>query len=248
MQELLEYDKYRMSFREEMICAGTTGILALLAAWILYKSFWGLLLWIVIFPLYRKHYIVRCMERRKQELLIQFKDAMQCISTALMSGYSIDNAWNVAEKELTELYGKQAYMTQELHQINRGIQVNQRVEELVSQFAARSGCEDIIGFAEVFQFVKRYGGNLGKIMQNTAARISEKIEIEQEIETIIAGKKMEQKIMNIIPVCLLAYLNLTSEAFLAPLYGNFFGVLVMTIAFGAYLGTLALANYITNID
>lgn len=248
MQGLLNYDKYCMSFREEIKCIFITGMMAILAAWILYKSFWGLLLWIAIFPLYRKNYIFRCIKKRKKELLLQFRDAMQCISTALITGYSIENAWKEAEKELSELYGKQGYITQELHQMNHGIQMNQRVEEQVYQFAIRSGCEDIMGFAEVFRFVKQYGGNLGKIMQNTALRISEKIEVEQEIETIIAGKKMEQKIMNIIPVCLLAYLNLTSESFLAPLYGNFFGVLVMTIAFGAYLVTLILSNCITDIE
>ena len=64
---------------------------------------------------------------------------------------------------------------------------------------------------------------------------------------MIAGKKMEQKIMNIVPVALLVYLNLTSEEFLAPLYGNILGICVMTIAFFAYLGAVLLAQKITKI-
>ena len=64
---------------------------------------------------------------------------------------------------------------------------------------------------------------------------------------IIAGKKMEQKVMNIVPVCLLAYLNLTSEEFLSPLYGNLFGVCVMTVAFGIYLMALLMAQKMVDI-
>ena len=58
---------------------------------------------------------------------------------------------------------------------------------------------------------------------------------------------MEQKIMNVVPVGLLVYLNLTSQEFLEPLYGNLFGVCVMTGAFAAYVGAVLLASKIVKI-
>ena len=66
-------------------------------------------------------------------------------------------------------------------------------------------------------------------------------------ELIIAAKKMEQDIMNVIPVLMLGYLNLTAKDFLEPLYGNLFGVCVMTIALVCYLGAIFLAGRITDI-
>ena len=108
--------------------------------------------------------------------------------------------------------------------------------------------EDILEFAEVFRFAKRSGGNFGKIIQNTIFRIGEKIETEHEIQTILAGRKMEQKVMNIVPVGLLLYLNLTSKEFLAPLYGNFFGICVMSVAFFVYLVALALSKKMIQIQ
>ncbi|MBQ8280379.1 MAG: type II secretion system F family protein [Roseburia sp.] len=247
MQECVDYGKYTLSLREEWGCFGITVLLSVTAAWILYRSCWGLLLGIAIFPLCRKSYRRSQVEKRKQELLIQFRDGMQSVSVALLSGYSIENAWREAEKELGELYGEQAYMTEEMRKMNSGIRMNLPVEQLLYQFAQRSACEDILDFSEIFRFAKRSGGNFGKIIRNTIMRISEKMEVEQEIRTALAGKKMEQKVMNVVPVCLLAYLNTTSAEFLAPLYGNLFGVCVMTIAFVAYVGALILAQRMVDI-
>ncbi len=218
-----------------------------LTAWLLYKHIFGLLSALIILPIYKKSYQKVQIEKRKKELLIQFKEAMQSVSVAVLSGFSIENAWREAEKEIEIMYGKDAYMTVELKQMNAAVHTNQPIEQLLYQFALRSACEDILNFAEVFQFAKRSGGNFGKIIQNTINRISEKMEVEKEIQTVISGKKMEQRVMNVMPIFLLCYLNLTSKEFLAPLYGNLFGACVMTLAFFAYMGALILSQKLMDI-
>ena len=47
---------------------------------------------------------------------------------------------------------------------------------------------------------------------------------------------MEQTVMNVIPIGMLGYLNITSPEFMEPLYGNLFGIIVMSGGFLAYLG------------
>jgi Flp pilus assembly protein TadB len=81
--------------------------------------------------------------------------------------------------------------------------MNQPVEQLLYEFAMRSGCEDIVDFAEIFCFAKRSGGNFVKIVQSTAWHIAEKQAVEREVATVLSGKKMEQKIMNVVPILLL---------------------------------------------
>ena len=247
MQDYVDYSNYKLSRKEEVKCFGIAIVLSVFSSWILYQSFFGMLLFIVIFPLYRKSYKEKQKELRKQKLLLEFKEAMQSVSVSLLSGYSIENAWQEAELEMIELYGTKGYMAKEIKLMNGKVQMNQSIEELLYQFALRSSCEEILEFAEIFRFAKRSGGNFAKIIQNTMFHIGEKIETEREIQIMIAGKKMEQKIMNIVPAVLLVYLNLTSEEFLAPLYGNILGIGVMTIAFFAYLGAVLLAQKITNI-
>ena len=152
-----------------------------------------------------------------------------------------------SEEEMTELYGQDGIFVGELHQINQAVGMNQPIEKLLYEFALRSDCEDIQNFSDVFLFAKRSGGDFHKIIATTIEHISDKIEVEREVQTVISAKKMEQKIMNVIPVFIILYLNLTSGEFLAPLYGNIFGISVMTGALGAYLAAIKISAKMTAI-
>ena len=218
-----------------------------IASWLLYRSMYGLVTILFFLPICVRNERKKRLDDRKGRLLLEFKDAMQSVTAALQAGYSMENAWRESEKEMTELYGEEGVFVQELHQMNQALAVNQPIEKLLYEFAMRSGCEDIRNFSEVFLFAKRSGGDFQKIIQNTIHHISDKIEVEKEIQTVISAKKMEQKVMNVIPVFILFYLNLTSGDFLEPLYGNALGVCVMTGALMAYLGAIILEKRIMAI-
>lgn len=243
----MEYNRYKMKKGEILLGVLTGFTAAALAAVLLYRSVYGMFTAVIFVPILLGREKKRKKREQEERLLTEFKDAMQSVVAALQAGYSLENAWKESEKEMTELYGTNACMVQELHQMNLAVAMNQPLEKLFYEFADRSGKEDIQGFAEVFLFAKRSGGNLSKIIQETTDRICDKIEVEREIQTIIAAKKMEQGIMNVIPVLMLGYLNLTAKDFLEPLYGNLFGVCVMTIALVCYLGAIFLASRITDI-
>ena len=77
--------------------------------------------------------------------------------------------------------------------------------------------------------------------------MKDKQETEEEIQILAASKKLEQKIMNVIPVLILAYLKITSGDYLSTLYGNLFGVLFMTGCLAAYGAALVLSDRILDI-
>lgn len=93
----------------------------------------------------------------------------------------------------------------------------------------------IISFAEVFLTAKRSGGDLLLIISNTASCIRQKHETLQEIETCLSGKVMEQNIMSLVPVLILAYVKISSPEFLDGMYGNLTGTAVMTACFIVYV-------------
>ena len=244
----MDYRTYQLKWQEWLTCIAGAVLLAVFVSWLLYQSWCGLGLIVLFLPLCVHKRRQHLLEIRQRKLLLEFKDAMQSVSSTLMAGYSMENAWRVAEQEIRELYGENSYLAGELQQINAAVRMNEPIEKELLQFAKRSGCEDILSFAEVFQFAKRSGGDFGKILRTTAGRISDKLEVEREVETVIAGKKMEQKIMNMVPAFILIYLNLTSPDFLEPLYGNLLGTMVMSIALAIYLAAIKLAEKITNIN
>lgn len=243
----MDYRKYRLNRKEKMKCLMVSLLLAMFVAWLLYRSVFGMLSVIIIYPLYKEQKRREELEKKKWELLLGFKDAMQSVSTALVAGYSLENAWREGEREMVELYGETACISAELRKINAAVRMNEPLEEKLMDFARRSACEDIWSFAEVFVFAKRSGGDFSKIIRTTIHKINDKIVVEREIATVIAGKKMEQRVMNVVPAFILVYLNLTSGEFMAPLYGSLFGVCVMSIAFTVYLGAVIIAKKIVDI-
>ena len=96
-------------------------------------------------------------------------------------------------------------------------------------------------------FAKRSGGDFPGIIRSTVRKLTESMEVEQEIAAVLAGKKLEGKIMNGMPLFMLAYLNLTSGDFLDALYGNLFGMLVMSGALLGYFAALKLSEHILDI-
>lgn len=187
-------------------------------------------------------------KRRKMELAKQFLEAIQVVSNALSSGYSMENAWIEAEKEMQQLHGTKALMTCELHHMNHSLGLNESLEHLLEDFAQRSEVEDICNFSEVFSFAKKSGGDLIHIIETTAFHMRAKFEVENEIDVLIASKRLEQKIMNVIPIFLLAYLRLSSFDYIKQLYGNLFGILFMTVCLGVYVLAIVLAERIMNIQ
>ena len=124
---------------------------------------------------------------------------VQALSASLGAGYAFENAFSAAYEEMRKLYGNSGLIVSELKIIIRGIRLNETIEDLLKDFGERSGVQDIVDFAQVVAVAKRTGGNMIHIMKATAANISQKTEVELEIETLVAAKRYEQKIMMVVP-------------------------------------------------
>lgn len=244
----MDYRTYQLSQKEILIlileALGAGGAIS----YLFYESLFGLILTPVFFILLKKRKISQQIKARKNELSQQFMDALKAVSTALLAGYSTENAWMEAQKELVLLYGRDSMMYQEFDAMNRAVQMNIPLEQKLEEFAERSAVEAIGSFAEIFSFAKRSGGNFVQIIDSTTQRMCGKFETEREIEVMVAAKKMEQKVMNIVPIGIIAYLKISSMGTLDILYGNFFGVCFMTVCLIAYAGAILLSDRILDIQ
>lgn len=190
----------------------------------------------------------RDAKRQMQERMnLELREGLQGIAAALHAGYSVENAFAEAEKDLQLLYGGSSVLVPELQKLSGKLQLNHPVEEALFELAERSGIEDIRRFAEIFQTAKRMGGNLLAVTRTTANRISEKIEVKREISAMIAGKKMEAEIMKAIPVGMIVYFRICSPGFLDPLYRGE-GRIVMTVLLLLYLIAYFWSERIIRID
>ena len=178
---------------------------------------------------------------------LEFKEVMIGLAGSLNAGYSIENAFEEALKDLKILYGNESKLANEIENIVYMINLNQPIEEVLMNFAEYTKVDDIYSFAEVFQTAKRKGGDLIEIARSTASRISSRIEVKREIKTLLAGKSMEGKIMNFIPLGIIAYFWICSPGFLDCLYIGT-GRIVMTVLLIVYLSAFKWNERIMDIE
>ena len=243
-----DYSIYCMQAGDLAACTAVAAGLSVVIAWLFYRSAYGMLVmpvvWLV-FYLSRKREGVK---KQQQRLRSQFKECIRIVTASLYSGYSIENAFSEAEKELVQLLGKQEDMCRELHRINQQIRLNIPVETLLQNLAGRSGVEEIYSFGQVFTYAKRSGSDFARILKDTSERITEKAELEREIATMVAAKRMEQRIMNVIPLGILFFVEVTSPGFLQVMYTGMFGRVIMTVFLLVYGAAYLLSGKLVEIE
>ncbi len=219
-----------------------------LTAWLYYRSVLCLPALIPLWIWYYRSLERECVGRKKQEFLAQFKEMLQSLSSALNTGYSVENAIKESQKELKLLYSEKEMISQELLLLVRKLRMQIPVEQAVEEMALRVGLEDVETFAAIFVTAKRGGGNMIAIMKNTSGQIADKIDVRREIDGVLAAKKYEFRIMSGIPYMIIAYMSLAFPEFMTCLYGNAIGIGVMTVCLIIYVGAYYLGTRLTEIE
>lgn len=106
---------------------------------------------VLAFPFFRRKALC---EKRRHQLLLEFKESLSILSSFLSAGYSTENAFRASIPELRSLFSDKAMIVQEFEAIAHGLRLNRTIEELLSDFAYRSGLDDIANFAEIFTVAK----------------------------------------------------------------------------------------------
>ena len=244
----VDYSTYRLTAGEWLLY-GALGVEACgLASYVFYRSVVVFLILMPVgacYPLYRRSNLKK---ERARRLELQFKEGIQVLSSFLSAGYSLENGLTLSIKELEILFGRREMITEEFRILSDGIRMNRPAEELFMDFGRRSGVEDVDNFAQVLSAAKRSGGELVEIIRQTAGIIRDKVQVKEEIHTMLASRIFEQRIMNLIPFLIVLYIDLTSPGFFSVMYGTWMGRSVMTMCLAAYAGALVLAGKLLDIE
>ena len=222
--------------------------IVVIIAYLFYHSFWAIPFLTPIIFVYFREKKVSLNKKRLFDLNVQFKDTILAVSASLNAGYSIENAFKDAKKEMVVLYGNDSIIVKELQCIEYKLNMNITLEKAIENFANRSGQEEILNFTQVLCTAKKSGGDFNKIIQRTAGIIHEKIDIKNEIKILVSAKQLEQKIMNGIPIAIILYIHFSNPGFLNGMYGNIGGVILMTVCLVIYMTAYYIARRIVDIE
>lgn len=241
-KDVIDYDIYVMTTKEKgiYITLAATGIF--IVGYIFYRNF---LLSALLCPLaffYPKMKTKEIIQKRKNELNIQFKDLLYSLSSSLSAGKSVEMAFRDVLKDLSIIYpDPNTYILKEVEYILRKLAMNETIESALADFAQRSQLEDVQNFVDVFYTCKRTGGNIVDIIRNTSNIINDKIEIKQEIDTLLSARKFEQKVLNVMPILMIVILSVSAADYMEPVFSTVAGRVVMTVS----IALLAVAYFVS---
>ncbi len=202
----------------------------------------GIFAGVMFLPIRTKQIIAK----KQSTLKLQFRDMLESLTTSLGAGKNVSDSFKSIYDDLKVQYEEDAYILKELEIVLAGMSNNIDVEDVLEDFGKRSGIGDIESFANVFRICYRKGGNIKDTIRSTHEILSDKMEIAEDIETVVTGSKNEQNIMVVMPILLIGMIKLMSEDFAA----NFVtptGIISTTVAIGMFIASYFIGKVVLDI-
>lgn len=243
-----DYHIYHMTKQDRIIAALIGGGGGAAVMWIFFNNILvSIVMAVVVAYIAQSVYRNYKLEKRKKQLLLQFKDLLEALTSSYATGKNTLDSFTDAANDMAQIYGEEADIVKELVIIVGGMQNNLNIEALLVNFAQRSGLDDIQNFADVFRVSLRQGANIKDIIASTRDIIGDKIEIEMEIDTMMAGNKNELNIMMVMPLVIIVSLGGMGGGMSAS-DNSPVNVLVKVIALGMFALAYFLGQKFTKID
>lgn len=241
----INYKEYHMSLGERLLYFFVAMAVVAVVAYVFYERWYvslfaGIIGGLIYVPM-RKQQII---DKRKQQLTLQFKELLESVKSSLGSMTAYDSFMK-ARSDLAVQYADDAYIMQELALIMQGAMLKERLEDMLEELGERSEIEDIQNFALAFKSSIVQGGDLQDVVSKCIGIINEKIEVSMEIETMVAGQKNEQSILLVLPIVFVVMLKAMGG--MVDLNSSL-GLISMTIAIVIFVAAYFISVKITKID
>lgn len=194
----------------------------------------GIFLTPVTVVLYKER-IKSMIVKKRRTLERQLKDMLSSISDGLKTGYSVENAIKESYRDMRLMYGEESEICRQIKIMVSQLKLNAGTEKVIWEFSKRIQLKNAGLFAQIFQVAKKTGGNMPEVIKSVTDDIVLKEEAKEEISTTITEKRIEQKVMTVIPIFIIMYITISSPGFLDIMYNSLLGRMVMTVCIIAYV-------------
>lgn len=243
-----EYLVYVMDRKEAVLVTAISACICMFAGLLFFRNIFVSFVFLSGVIFIRRAYCMHMLDVQQAKMLSQFQDLLHSLSASFSVNKSMGEAIRQGRVVVELVHGRKAILAQELEIMYRSIVENNVVDtEVWDDFGKRSGIEDIENFARTYSTCKETGGNIIKAVGDACEVISEKISISKEIKAITNQKKVEGRIILIMPVAVLTLLNLFAYDYIAPMYTSSSGRIMMGMALGLLIVAVCMVEKITRI-
>ncbi|GHU93293.1 hypothetical protein FACS1894208_02530 [Clostridia bacterium] len=187
------------------------------------------------------------INKRKRKLRIQFFDLLEALSVSMRAGSPVAKALQSAREDLLLIYPEDSDIIVELNIIIAKFNNTIPLSEGFADFSERSGIDDIASFASIYATIEGKSSRADEIVRETQQIISDKMEIEMEIETLMTAAKSEVNIMLFMPLVILAVIGYAGAGFMDAIYTSAAGRLVATGGFVVFIISFIMARKFSNV-
>ena len=232
-----EENYWRRAVSQAEIRAGlVTGVvLSIAVAYVFYNSVLALVLSPVIIYGWMRWWLGERQKIRQRDFAEELRVSLQSLTAALEAGQAFENAMLEVCREKEREGRDQSMVGKEFRIMAQELSMNVPIEQVWSHFAGRCRQQDVREMAMVIGAGKRTGGNLIHVMRRCMVQIAEKMEVHRQIDTVLSARKLELRLMLLMPFVILLYLRVVFGNMISLMYGNLTGVIVMTFCLGLYV-------------
>lgn len=122
------------------------------------------------------------------------------------------------------------------------------LDQALARMAARIGSRTVQSALGTLRIGQASGGDLPEILERSAATLREMARLEGVVRTKTAESKAQAWLLLVLPFPLIALLDWLDPGFLAPLFREEGGVIVIALALSFWLASIFVARRILNVD
>lgn len=207
-----------------------TSLLIYFIAWIFYESHLFCLISCPLSLLFLKKYEEAYRTKIKDEIEDEFSDLNRLIIAELEANVPIEQALkNIEERIAKDDIYEFKHMKKEVRRWTNELKMGLKLEDILIEFANRSEDKNFKNYAKMVSLSSKTGSKLYEVIVNTNQILEEERDLKREVGVLIAEKKLEQRLMSLMPLFIVIMLKSTAPEFIAPLYAGLGGRLVMTM-------------------
>lgn len=172
------------------------------------------------------------VEKRMNNYGLQLKDWLLSLVNSLKAGMSLEEAVKNSRYDMEKLYGssRNKVFLRSIQEAITYLNCGKPITEALQVLGSKIESEDIKTFIGAVRIVREKGGNMAEVMASVSQMISDKILIAREIDAMLYAKRMEGKIIIIVPLLLVLLISVASPEYMQSLFGTFAGAVICAIS------------------
>lgn len=197
------------------------------------------------YPIYMRNQ----RKKKRQTMLIQFKDLLYSLSASLSLGRNMRQA---LEESLD--FWKNTYDDREPIMIEVNLMLKEMKEtnaqdvKVLRDFSDRWEIPDIVDFVNVYESLRITGGDMPKAISRAAAVIGDKITIEKELDAALSEKLAEGRLVGAAPFIMTLAMKVFSPDYMRPMYETEAGMAVAVLSLVLSSSAIIMIERINRID